>query len=38
MIDMIENPLPPFESSDDDDKSIDAVEEGQDDDIQSPEK
>ncbi len=35
MIELIENPPPPFELSDDDDKSIDAVEEGRDDDIQS---
>jgi hypothetical protein len=35
MIDMIENPPPPFELSDDDDKTIDAVEEGEEYDIQS---
>jgi hypothetical protein len=35
MIDMIKNPSSPFELSDDDDKSIDAVEEGGEDDIQS---
>ncbi len=35
MIDMIENPPPPFELSDDDDKTIDAVEEGEEEDIQS---
>jgi hypothetical protein len=29
MIDMIENPPPPFEPSNDDDKTIDAVEEGE---------
>ena len=35
MIVMIENPPPPFELSDDDDKTIDAVEEGEEYDIQS---
>ena len=35
MIDMIENPPSPFESSDDDYKTIDAVEEGEENDIQS---
>jgi hypothetical protein len=35
MIDMIENLPPPFELSNDDDKTIDAVEEGEEDDIQS---
>jgi hypothetical protein len=34
MIVMIENPPPPFELSDDDDKTIDAVEEGEEDEIQ----
>ena len=34
MIDMIENPPPPFEFSDDDDKIIDAIEEGEEDEIQ----
>jgi hypothetical protein len=35
MIDLIENPPPPFKLSDDDDKTIDAVEEGEEKDIQS---
>jgi hypothetical protein len=35
VIDMIENPPPPFESSDDDNKTIDAIEEGEEKDIQS---